>query len=127
MNSKASNVTKGSGPSAGDLAKYALAALVAIAGVVGFYFLPWPVPVRGLVVAAGFIAAIAILSFSTIGLQGREFLSESLFELRKVVWPTRQEATRITVVVLIVVVVISLILAGFDFVISWLVKLLLQN
>ena len=127
MNSKASNVTNGTGPSAGDLAKYALAAVVAVAGVVGFYYLPWPTPLRGLVVAAGFIAALAILAFSAVGLRGREFLSESLFELRKVVWPTRQEATRITVVVLIVVVVISLILAGFDFVISWLVKLLLQN
>ena len=127
MNSKASNVTNGTGPSAGDLAKYALAALVAVAGVVGFYYLPWPAPIRGLVVAAGFIGALAILAFSAVGLRGRDFLSESLFELRKVVWPTRQEATRITVVVLIVVVVISLILAGFDFVISWLVKLLLQN
>ena len=33
MNSKASNVTNGTGPKAGDLAKYALAALVAVAGV----------------------------------------------------------------------------------------------
>jgi preprotein translocase subunit SecE len=127
MNSKASNVTNGTGPSAGDLAKYALAAVVAVAGIAGFYYLPWPTPVRALVVAAGFIAALAILALTSVGLRGREFLSESLFELRKVVWPTRQEATRITVVVLIVVVVISLILAGFDFVISWLVKLLLQN
>ena len=127
MNTKASNVANGTGPSAGDLAKYALAVLVAAAGVAGFYFLPWPTPVRGLVVAAGFAAALAIVAFTSLGLRGREFLSESLFELRKVVWPTRQEATRITTVVLIVVLLISLILAGFDFVISWLVKLLLQN
>jgi preprotein translocase subunit SecE len=127
MNSKASNVTNGTGSSAGDLAKYALAALVVVAGVAGFYYLPWPTPLRGLVVAAAFAAALAIIAFSSLGLRGRDFLSESLFELRKVVWPTRQEATRITVVVLIVVIVISLILAGFDFVISWLVKLLLQN
>ena len=127
MNSKASNVTNGTGPSAGDLAKYALAAVVAVAGVVGFYYLPWPTPLRGLVVAAGFIAALAILAFSAVGLRGREFLSESLFELRKVVWPTRPEATRITLVVLAVVLVISLILSGFDFVISQLIKLLLSN
>ena len=127
MNSKASNVTNGTGPSAGDLAKYALAVVVAVAGMAGFYYLPWPTPVRALVVAAGYIAALAIVALTSVGLRGREFLSESLFELRKVVWPTRQEATRITVVVLIVVVIISLILAGFDFVISWLVKLLLQN
>ena len=127
MNSKASNVTNGTGPSAGDLAKYALAVVVAVAGMAGFYYLPWPTPVRALVVAAGFIAALAIVALTSVGLRGREFLSESLFELRKVVWPTRQEATRITLVVLAVVIVISLILAGFDFVISWLVKLLLQN
>ena len=127
MNSKASNVANGTGPSAGDLAKYALAVVVAVAGIAGFYYLPWPAPVRGLVVAAGFAAALAVIAFTSLGLRGREFLSESLFELRKVVWPTRQEATRITLVVLAVVIVISLILAGFDFVISWLVKLLLQN
>ena len=127
MNSKASNVTNGTGPSAGDLAKYALAALVAVAGVVGFYYLPWPAPVRALVVAGGFVAALAIIASSSAGLRGREFLSESLFELRKVVWPTRQEATRITVVVLIVVVVISLILAAFDWVISLAVRWLLGN
>ena len=125
MNTKASSVA--SGTSAGDLAKYALAFVVAVGGMVAFYFLTWPTPVRALVVALAFAAALAIVSFSTVGLRGRDFLSESLFELRKVVWPTRQEATRITLVVLLVVVIISLILAGFDFVISWLVKLLLSN
>jgi len=125
MNTKASSVA--SGTSAGDLAKYALAFVVAVGGMVAFYYLSWPTPVRALVVALAFAAALAIVSFSAVGLRGRDFLSESLFELRKVVWPTRQEATRITLVVLLVVVIISLILAGFDFVISWLVKLLLSN
>ena len=125
MNTKASSVA--SGTSAGDLAKYGLAFVVAVAGMAAFYFLSWPTPVRALVVAIAFAGALAIVSFSAVGLRGRDFFSESLFELRKVVWPTRQEATRITLVVLLVVIIISLILAGFDFVISWLVKLLLSN
>lgn len=125
MNTKASNVP--SGTTAADLIKYALAFVVAVAGVVGFYYLPWPTPVRALLVVLGFAAALAIVSLASIGLRGRDFLSESLFELRKVVWPTRQEATRITLVVMVVVIIISLILAGFDFVISWLIKLLLSN
>ena len=126
MNTKASNV--GPGTSANDLIKYVLAAVVAIAGVVVFYFMPaWPAPVRALLVALGFAGAIGIVSLTAIGHQGRDFFSESLFELRKVVWPTRQEATRITVVVLVVVVIISLILAGFDFLISLAVKWLLGN
>ena len=125
MNTKASSVA--SGTSAGDLAKYALAFVVAVGGVVAFYFLSWPTPVRALLVTLAFAAALAIVSFSAVGLRGRDFFSESLFELRKVVWPTRQEATRITLVVLAVVILISLILAGFDFLISWVVKWLLSN
>ena len=126
MNTKASNVAPGT--SGSDMMKFALAVLVAAAGVAVFYLMPsWPAPVRGLVVVLGFVGALAIASMTAAGYRGREFFSESLFELRKVVWPTQQEATRITIVVLIVVVIISLILAGFDFVISWLIKLLLSN
>jgi preprotein translocase subunit SecE len=44
-----------------------------------------------------------------------------------VVWPTREESYRITGMVLVVVLLISLILSGFDFVISWLIKLLLGS
>ena len=69
MNSKASNVANGTGPSAGDLAKYALAVVVAVAGIAGFYYLPWPAPVRGLVVAAGFAAALAVVAFTSLGLR----------------------------------------------------------
>ena len=126
MNTKASNVAPGT--SAADIAKFAAAALVAIAGIAAFYLLPaWPAPVRALLVAAGFAAAIFVGSLTAAGHRGRDFVSEALFELRKVVWPTRPEATRITLVVLAVVLVISLILAGFDFVISQLIKLLLSN
>jgi preprotein translocase subunit SecE len=126
MNTKASNAVPGT--SAADILKFVLAALVAAAGIAAFYYLPSvPAPVRALIVAAGFAGALAIAAFTGAGHRGRDFLSESLFELRKVVWPTRPEAMRITLVVLAVVLVISLILAGFDFVISQLIKLLLSN
>ena len=126
MNSKASNVA--SGTSAADILKFVAAALVAGAGIAAFYLLPaWPAPVRTLIVAAGFAGAIFVASLTASGHRGRDFVSEALFELRKVVWPTRQEAGRITVVVLVVVLAISLILAGFDFVIAQAVKLLLSN
>ena len=126
MNTKASNVAPGT--SGSDVIKYVLAALVAAGGVALFYMMPsWPAPVRALVAVLGFAGALAILSLSSVGHRGKDFFSESLFELRKVVWPTQQEATRITLVVLAVVVIISLILAGFDFVISQAVKWLLSN
>ena len=70
---------------------------------------------------------MAVFRTSAKGHQTREFLAESRFELRKVVWPTRQEAMRMTWVVIIVVVILSLMLAGFDLVIQWVVRLLLGN
>jgi preprotein translocase subunit SecE len=126
LNTKASNVAPGT--SAADIAKFVAAALVAIAGIAAFYLLPaWPAPVRTLIVVAGFAGAVFVASMTAAGHRGRDFVSEALFELRKVVWPTAPEARRITLVVLAVVLVISLILAGFDFVISQLIKLLLSN
>jgi preprotein translocase subunit SecE len=126
MNSKASSVA--SGTSATDILKYVAAAVVAGAGIAAFYLLPaWPAPVRALIVVAGFAGALFVASLTGPGYRGRDFVSEALFELRKVVWPTRQEAGRITIVVLVVVLAISLILAGFDFLIAQAVKLLLSN
>jgi len=44
------------------------------------------------------------------------YLRETSGELRKVTWPSRQDATRLTVLVLAVVVVSSLFLGFMDFV-----------
>ena len=63
---------------------------------------------------------------SAKGRDARGFLSESRFELRKVVWPTRQETTRMTWVVIAVVIIISLVLAGFDFIVKWAIELFLN-
>jgi preprotein translocase subunit SecE len=47
-------------------------------------------------------------------------------ELRKVVWPTRQEATKLTAVVIALSVVVGIFLGAVDFVFSSLVKWFLQ-
>lgn len=123
MNSK---VEQPGSSSAGDIVKYALALLLVAAGVaVYIYFDQWAGPLRALAVAAGLVLGAGVFLVSGKGLQTREFLSESRFELRKVVWPTRQEAMRTTWVVMIAVAVLSLILAGFDLVIQFAVKLIL--
>jgi preprotein translocase subunit SecE len=44
------------------------------------------------------------------------YFRETIGELRKVTWPTRQEATNLTIVVLIVVTVMSLFLGILDFI-----------
>jgi len=51
---------------------------------------------------------------------------ETIGELRKVSWPTPQEAWRLTKIVLIVMGVMSLLLGVLDFVFSRLITLLVQ-
>jgi len=113
--------------SAGDIAKYALAIALAAAGIFAFYWFAdqWPLAVRGLVVFGGLVLGALVFMATAKGREVREFLGEARFELRKVVWPSRQQAMRTTWVVIGVVVLVSLVLAGFDVVIQWLVKLLL--
>lgn len=125
MNSKVEQSRTGN---AGDIVKYVLAVLLAVAGVAAYlWFEQWPTGLRVLAVVAGLVAGAAVFLVSAKGRETREFLSESRFELRKVVWPTREEAMRTTWVVMIAVVVLSLILAGFDVVIQTAVKWLLER
>ena len=76
----------------------------------------------GLLVAlplAGFIAAQTA--------KGREFVlfaKEAKLEVRKVVWPTRQETTQTTLIVVAVVLVMALLLWGLDSLLGWLVSLI---
>ncbi|MGY1411242.1 MULTISPECIES: preprotein translocase subunit SecE [unclassified Luteimonas] len=122
-----SRVEQSGNTSAGDMVKYALALLLVVSGLFAFYWFEaqWPAPARIGMVVLGVVAGVAVFMTSLKGRQTREFLSESRFELRKVVWPTRQEAMRMTWVVMIVVIIIALLLAGFDTVIKWLVQLFL--
>jgi preprotein translocase subunit SecE len=46
----------------------------------------------------------------------QRFFQETLGELRKVSWPTRQEAIRLTQIVLIVIVIMALLLGGLDWI-----------
>jgi preprotein translocase subunit SecE len=45
----------------------------------------------------------------------REFLRETIGELRKVNWPTRKEAIRLTQIVVVVIFIMAAILGGLDF------------
>ncbi|MGB3394660.1 MAG: preprotein translocase subunit SecE [Stenotrophomonas sp.] len=135
MNSKIER-SKGA-TSGGDMVKYVGAALLVLAGLfVWFWFSAdvataklgaWGSPLRALAVIIGLVAGGAVFMLTDKGHWVRAFLSESRFELRKVVWPTRQEAIRMTWVVVLVVVVLSLLLGGFDFVIQKLTQLFLGH
>ena len=117
------------GVAAGDLVKYALALLLAAAGLFAFYWFngEWPSYARVMVVIAGLVAGGFVFMLTAKGAQTREFLGESRFELRKVVWPTRQESVRTTWIVMAVAAVISLVLGGLDWAIGSGVEALLRQ
>ena len=50
-----------------------------------------------------------------------EFFRESRMELRKVVWPTREEVVQTTLVVAAMVVILALLLWGMDGVLVWMI------
>jgi len=56
----------------------------------------------------------------------KQWWHETMGELRKVSWPTRQQAQRLTVIVLVTMLVMALFLGGLDFIFSELITLLVK-
>lgn len=108
-----------------DLLKWLLVAALVIAGVVGNqYFSAEPILYR--VLALLVVAALAgVIALQTS--KGQAFwvlAKEARVEIRKVVWPTRQETTQTTLIVVAVVLVMALLLWGLDSLLGWLVSLI---
>jgi preprotein translocase subunit SecE len=100
-----------------DKFKVILAVVAAIAGVVGFFYLKGqnkPALYAALALGAGLVFAVLLLWTSTSGREFLNFGKESIREVKKVVWPTRKEATSITMIVFAFVVVMALFLWGTD-------------
>jgi len=103
-----------------DTFKLLLAIAMLIAGIVGFYYYEAESQlyrVLGVVFASG--VAIAISSTTNIGQNLIGFGREARMEVRKVVWPTRQETVQTTFMVLVAVIIIGIFL--------WLVDMLLAQ
>jgi preprotein translocase subunit SecE len=69
--------------------------------------------------------AIAIALQTAQGVAFWELAKSARTEIRKVVWPTRQETTQTTLVVVGVVLVMALILWGLDSLLGWLASMLI--
>ena len=105
-----------------DTLKLVAAALLLIAGVFGFYwFSDVSGALRALALIGVVLLALALAAFTGLGRKARNFITESQFELRKVVWPTRQETIQTTVVILIVVIILSIILWLIDMFLGWVI------
>jgi preprotein translocase subunit SecE len=102
----------------------AVATVLLIAGVGAYYWFQdlaiTPVRVVGLIVVALIASLIAAQSDSGAGFF--RFLKESDIERRKVVWPTHQETLQTALMVIIVTILISLLLAGIDWILGAVVR-----
>jgi len=101
-----------------DLLLVTLAALLAIAGVVGFALLSEEALAIRLGVLGGGLAVI-IAWFSPSGKRFLNYGQQSWEELRRVVWPTRKETLNTTGLVMAFVVIIAFFLFICDKLIEW--------
>ena len=98
-----------------DTIKWLLVLVLLSAAVIGIYLLAdLSVVFRAAGVVALIAAAGGIAAFTAKGQTAIAFARESRMEVRKVVWPTRQETTQTTFIVLAVCIVMALILWGID-------------
>ena len=98
-----------------DKIKVVSAVCAVVFGIVGFYFLAGqPAWARAGVLVVGLLVAIGMAWTSTPGRGFLSFAKESVREVKKVVWPTRKEATQITLIVFGFVLLMALFLWGAD-------------
>ena len=108
-----------------DKVKLAIAILIVIAGVAGYYVLAsqatW---MRWLSVIASLVLAGVVVAFSRYGSEFRRFVELARIELRKIVWPTRQETLQTTLVVFGFVIVAGIFFWLLDLALAWATKAL---
>ena len=103
-----------------DKIKFALALLLLVAGIAGFYLLSEQAMIlRLLAVLAGVAASAAVAWQTEPGRQFFVFSKEATNEAKKVVWPTRKETLQTTGLVFAFVVVMAFFLWMTDKSIEW--------
>ena len=103
-----------------DVLKIALAAAALVGGMVAFYwFSEKPQVLRVLMVLGGLIAGLVLLYWSAPGRELWAYMQVSRVELRKMVWPTRQETWRTTLVVFVFVLALAVFFWIVDMGLAW--------
>ena len=114
MNSKISGETNPT-----DVVRLSLALSILLLGLYGFYYFSEVSKLfRVLGILASVGLAIAIGLQTERGKQLKLFTKEANIEVRKVVWPTRQETMTTTLFVVIVVIIFGILLWVLDLILS---------
>jgi len=106
-----------------DAAKLAAGVVIVAAGVAGFYLLDsQPIWLRWIIVLAALVLGALVGLQSYQGKTLWAFVQSARIELRKVVWPNRQETMQVTIVVFVMVVALGLFFWGLDTVLGLLTR-----
>ncbi|MFP3013850.1 MAG: preprotein translocase subunit SecE [Arsenophonus sp. NC-QC1-MAG3] len=98
-----------------DVVKWLLVAILLIIAIVGnYYFRQYNLALRVIAIVVFTLLASGIALWTTKGKATLAFFHEARIEMRKVIWPTRQESLQTTLIVAAVTVVMALILFGLD-------------
>ena len=107
--------------SGSDHWKTILAILIVVAGLALYYVNPLGFNglTKVLITLVIFALAITVFVKSDRGDQFIHFLKETRIELRKVVWPTRQETIKTTGIIMVAVIIIAIFLWIVDAFFTW--------
>jgi preprotein translocase subunit SecE len=109
-----------------DVVKQVFSVVFVVAGVTAFYYFSEAVPLlyRVLGLLAIVLAAMGLMLTTGVGQSVWQFALDSRQEVRKVVWPTREETVRTTLLVFAMVTIVGLILWALDAFLFWGVRFL---
>jgi len=106
-----------------DALKLAAGVVILAAGIVGFYMLvDLPIWLRWIIVLAALVIGSLVSLQSFQGKTFWSFVQSSRVELRKVVWPNRQETMQVTLVVFVMILTLGLFFWGVDTLLGFLTK-----
>jgi preprotein translocase subunit SecE len=112
------------GADAVGYAAIALAVLLVIGGIAGYYLLDaHPDWQRWGAAGLGLVAGLAVFAASPVGRRAWQFALDSRVELRKVVWPSRQETLQTTLAVFMFVTAAGV----FFWVVDWLLAIVTKH
>ena len=103
-----------------DKFRYILSIALLLASLVAYYVLTeLDLALRVLIVVAGVAAAVGAVWTSAFGANTRKHLNDTQREVRQVVWPTREQAIRMTLIVFVAVFLVGLFLWLVDMFFLW--------
>lgn len=89
------------------------------ASYANYYYGQVAMPIRLVIGIVGFILLVFIALQTTQGRRFAGYTKDTRMELRKVVWPSRQETVQTTLLVIVMVIITGLILWGIDSFLMW--------